>query len=60
MVNLASPIVGVPFPIFLTALLAGHLPINFISVKVRPHPQPGQPRFGSRRSVLQQRDGRDP
>ncbi|EFN56742.1 hypothetical protein CHLNCDRAFT_11380, partial [Chlorella variabilis] len=32
-VNLVSPIVGVPFPIFLTALLVGHLPINFISVK---------------------------
>jgi hypothetical protein len=36
-VNLASPIVGVPFPTFLTALLVGHLPINFISVKVCLH-----------------------
>lgn len=36
MVNLASPIVGVPFPVFIIALAAGHLPINFISVKVRP------------------------
>lgn len=33
-VNLASPIVGVPFPIFVLALVVGHLPINFISVKV--------------------------
>jgi hypothetical protein len=33
-VNLASPIVGVPFHIFLAGMLMGHLPINFISVKV--------------------------
>lgn len=32
-VNLASPIVGVPFQIFIVALFCGHLPINFISVK---------------------------
>lgn len=34
LVNLASPIVGVPFRVFVVALLCGHLPINFISVKV--------------------------
>ncbi|KAL4443962.1 hypothetical protein ABPG75_011699 [Micractinium tetrahymenae] len=33
LVNLASPIVGVPFRVFVVALLCGHLPINFISVK---------------------------
>lgn len=33
-INLASPIVGVPFRIFILALVGGHLPINFISVKV--------------------------
>lgn len=32
-INLASPIVGVPFRIFILALVGGHLPINFISVK---------------------------
>ena len=36
MINLASPIVGVPFRVFIIALAAGHLPINFISVKARP------------------------
>ena len=33
--QLISPIVGVPFNVFIAALVAGHLPINFISVKVR-------------------------
>ena len=33
-INLGSPIVGVPFPVFLIALVVGHIPINFISVKV--------------------------
>ncbi|KAI7844749.1 hypothetical protein COHA_001632 [Chlorella ohadii] len=32
-INLASPIVGVPFRVFILALVGGHLPINFISVK---------------------------
>jgi len=32
-VNLASPIVGVPFHIFLTATAIGHQPMNFITVQ---------------------------
>lgn len=32
-VNLASPIVGVPFHIFLTATAVGHQPMNFITVQ---------------------------
>ncbi len=46
MVNLASPIVGVPYPIFVTALVVGHLPINFISVKVRRERRGGEGRAG--------------
>jgi uncharacterized membrane protein YdjX (TVP38/TMEM64 family) len=32
-VNLASPIVGVPFPVFLLATVVGHQPMNFITVQ---------------------------
>lgn len=32
-VNLASPVVGVPFTVFVTATVVGHVPINFITVQ---------------------------
>lgn len=31
-VNLASPVVGIPYPIFIIATAVGHVPINFLTV----------------------------